>query len=1262
MSRVVTKNKFLVVFVLILSLVTIVGCSSTDSEKDRADNSELKLNFSKEDASNPFELEPEQVTVSLINQTDESDKKERTKDYNNGDVAFDFADLKQNTTYNIDVTVVDAHGYNVYQGSSSPEISHSSQTKTVKLNQTKVKGLVVNFKNVPENAAAGTLKLVPAQESLETEIDLSEKKAQFNDIIASNYVLEVKLSDSEGKTILTEQTNSNLKVLPGRVTTVEVDLSTETNLVVDVDWGSTIAPQAPTGLATTATEAGVELTWDDNADEYLVYRGTSVDKKLPLERSQNNIYTDRTALAGNTYYYWVRAIGKDGLNSDLSTEIQATAVPSQYNGVKVHFKDTGGTPQVYAWYNNSNGEKVEPKGAWPGAEMIYEGNDWYQAEFPEINDLSLIFIPSTGEDDQTPTLTRSQNEWWYKDGEWYSALPAKPQKPEVSFDLKEGTYQGDQNLDISVIGKGLEDLSAEFNGQSVSLNDTDNKIDKTTIQLGDYLEDGETAEITVTAANDLGTTTNAATYTRDDSYEGDFVFHFKHSESSRPNIYAWRDNGDKLFGPWPGAKMTDNGDGYYVYKLKNVEFSSLNIKFNWNNENQASDDLEVSTPGEYWYQDRDGDGSKEFYKKAKPTVSISPGGGTYQGNKMIQVSLQENGSTITEASYEFKGQTVDLLEDTEKTFALSDYLADQESATMTVNVTNELGTVTEEVSYTRDDNSTTELTGFTWDNASVYFVITDRFFNADESNDNSYGRPQEDATGKEIGTFHGGDIPGLKEKIESGYFEELGINALWITAPYEQIHGFVGGGNGDFAHYAYHGYYALDYTAMDKNMGTVKQFRDFVNTAHENGIRIVMDVVMNHPGYNTVKDMNKYNFGAWKDEPLSSDWSPDSDENWHSYHDSIDYENGADKWAKWWSPSWMRAGLPGYDSGGNDQLTKLLSGLPDFKTELETDQGLPPILQTKWEQEDSSYDDWVVPVAQDLRTDLGLAPADYITEWLTAWVEEFGIDGFRVDTAKHVGKEQWGQLKQSAQDSLETWRANNSTAPGADWDEDFWMVGEVNPHGVDKSRYFDDNNGDGVSDFDAVINFNFPKNGDLSTIGSTWQEYANKINSDDEFNVLSYISSHDTSLGALDNKIDAGTALLLAPGAVQIMYGDEVDRKPGPSGSDDTQGTRADYPWSGGNQDVLTHWQKLGQFRRNHPAVGAGDQTSLGSDSYLRTLGSDKVVIKINASGSTTIDLNDIFADGQRLRNAYTGTEAEVINGEVEFEAENGVILIEKVK
>ena len=199
---------------------------------------------------------------------------------------------------------------------------------------------------------------------------------------------------------------------------------------------------------------------------------------------------------------------------------------------------------------------------------------------------------------------------------------------------------------------------------------------------------------------------------------------------------------------------------------------------------------------------------------------------------------------------------------------------------------------------------TPEKAPFSWHNATVYFVLTDRFENGDPDNDNSYGRHKDGM--EEIGTFHGGDLQGLTQKLD--YLQDLGVNALWISAPFEQIHGWVGGGaKGDFPHYAYHGYYTQDWTTLDANMGTRDDLQKLVDGAHQRGIRVLFDIVMNHAGYATLADMQQYQFGALylKGDEITktlgenwTDWKPGPGQTWHSFNDYINFSDKA-AWEKW---------------------------------------------------------------------------------------------------------------------------------------------------------------------------------------------------------------------------------------------------------------------------------------------------------------------------------------------------------------------------
>lgn len=135
---------------------------------------------------------------------------------------------------------------------------------------------------------------------------------------------------------------------------------------------------------------------------------------------------------------------------------------------------------------------------------------------------------------------------------------------------------------------------------------------------------------------------------------------------------------------------------------------------------------------------------------------------------------------------------------------------------------------------------------FDWDEAVIYFMVTDRFFDGDSSNNAANGA---DTTGDNAGLYHGGDFKGVTEKLD--YLKELGVNTIWITPIVENIKGVtVGDGTGDVPFYAaYHGYWASDFTKLNPALGTEAEFQTLIDTAHEKGMKIMVDVVVNHAGY-----------------------------------------------------------------------------------------------------------------------------------------------------------------------------------------------------------------------------------------------------------------------------------------------------------------------------------------------------------------------------------------------------------------------------
>ena len=257
----------------------------------------------------------------------------------------------------------------------------------------------------------------------------------------------------------------------------------------------------------------------------------------------------------------------------------------------------------------------------------------------------------------------------------------------------------------------------------------------------------------------------------------------------------------------------------------------------------------------------------------------------------------------------------------------------------------------------------------------------------------------------------------------------------------------------------------------------------------------------------------------------------------------------------------------------------------------------------------------------------------------------------------------WQELKEESNKALKTWREKNPDKPGAKWTDDFWMTGEVFGQGLDKNEYY--NNG-----FDSIINFKFPKGDSLDSLEEIYSEYADKINSDPSFNVLSYISSHDTGL-TRGNMINLGTKLMLAPGGIEIYYGDESNRKPSTNTvtTAKDQPSRSDMNWDNVDKNVLSHWQKIGKFRSNHISVGAGEHKEIQTSPYTfsrfynKNDFNDKVVVATDVSNEATIDLSSVWEESTSIRDFYTGKKYTVKDGKVTVKADsNGVVLLEEVK
>ena len=518
-------------------------------------------------------------------------------------------------------------------------------------------------------------------------------------------------------------------------------------------------------------------------------------------------------------------------------------------------------------------------------------------------------------------------------------------------------------------------------------------------------------------------------------------------------------------------------------------------------------------------------------------------------------------------------------------------------------------------------------TPFVWESANIYFLLTDRFNNGDTSNDVNFNRTKETAV---LRGFEGGDIKGITQKVKEGYFTDLGINAIWMTPIVEQIHGATNEGTGNT--YGFHGYWTKDWTAIDPNFGTKADLHALVKEAHDRGIRIVLDAVINHTGPVTDKD------------PV-------------------------------WPSDWVRTDRQcKYNNYENTVTCTLVKNLPDIKTESNDAVELPPQLVEKWKAE-GRYEQEVAELdAFFERTGHPRAPRFYIMKWLTDYITEFGIDGYRCDTVKHTEPYVWEEFKTLCDDAFLEFKTNN---PDKVLDDtDFYLVGEVYNYGISAGKAFDFgdkkvNYFDGK--FSSQINFEFKWNAQQMPIEEMFSKYDEKLKTDLKgFGVLNYMSSHDdgSPFDAMRKKpFETATKLLLSPGASQVYYGDELARILKVEGAEGDANLRSFMNWDDQtkNQEILNHWQKLGQFRAKHPAVGAGLHQMITESPYVfyrsfqKNDFKDLVVIGLGLNkGEKTLDVSRLFKDGEMLRDAYSNQIIEVKNGKAIVNSEFLVVLLER--
>ena len=486
----------------------------------------------------------------------------------------------------------------------------------------------------------------------------------------------------------------------------------------------------------------------------------------------------------------------------------------------------------------------------------------------------------------------------------------------------------------------------------------------------------------------------------------------------------------------------------------------------------------------------------------------------------------------------------------------------------------------------------------------IYLIMPDRFANGDPTNDATEDTAEKPARDEFFGR-HGGDIQGIMDHL--GYIADLGATAIWNT-PLLLDNEPEG---------SYHGYACADYYHIDPRFGSNELYRDFVGKAHENGLKVIMDIVTNHCG----------TAHWWMDDLPFKDW----------IHVFPEYTGTNVCFSTNMDPNASKYDLNLQESG------------------------------------------WFVPSMPDMNLDNPFV-LHYFVQWAVWWIEYSGLDGFRVDTYPYNEKipmSEWcasvlneypnfnivGECWTSSIPQLAYWQGGNANKDGFDshlpsimdfpLQEAIWKALPTDSHGWGEgmTRVYDCLSHDFVY-HDLSRMMIFPGNHDTDRIGDVLKHNADR------------------------HKI-VMTMMATMRGIPQIFYGDEMmfvskDKSQGHGG------LRVDFPggWQGDKVDLFTpegrasaavntdgkpvaeglmaelhdYTQKLFQWRKGKKVIHDGKTMHfLSRDNtyaYFRYDDTDAVFVFINNSrGKKNVPWSHYAEIAEGLhdgRNVLTGEAAEV--------------------
>ncbi|WP_031185744.1 pullulanase-type alpha-1,6-glucosidase [Streptomyces sp. NRRL F-5635] len=404
-----------------------------------------------------------------------------------------------------------------------------------------------------------------------------------------------------------------------------------------------------------------------------------------------------------------------------------------------------------------------------------------------------------------------------------------------------------------------------------------------------------------------------------------------------------------------------------------------------------------------------------------------------------------------------------------------------------------------------------------------YFVLPDRFANGDAKNDRGGLTGTRLATGydpTDKGFYQGGDLKGLTGKLD--YIKGLGTTALWMAPLFKNQ---PVQGTGKDASAGYHGYWITDFTQVDPHFGTNQDLKDLISKAHAKGMKVFFDVITNHTADVVDYEEKSYDYLSKGAFPyLTKDGQP---------FDDADYADGSRR-------------FPRVDTGSFPRTPTVPAAKKNLKVpawlndpEMYHNRG-----DSTWAGESATYGDF--NGLDDLWTERPEV-VDGMEKIYQRWVKDFAVDGFRIDTVKHVNMEFWTQWATA----LDAYAAKKGR-------DDFFMFGEV--YSADTSvtaPYVTEGRLDATLDFpfqDAARAY-ASQGGSArklaSVFGDDWKYTTDKANA---YEQVTFLGNHDmgrigtflkqddpkaTDAELLQKDRLANELMFLSRGNPVVYYGDE---------------------------------------------------------------------------------------------------------------------------